>query len=169
MLLLRLLPERSHAPFLHKDRQTHCRKTTPGRHTISEPGRLPVPPPSLMDLPSIHHSVRCRRRAPFPKGFRHRTSAFTALKRPFAPSRRAQETQRKADQEAIAGSFNVLNQQFTASIEALQRAQQSQQEQLVQSMNELKSLVLNRTSEPSKKRSADKVAEKMDWEPDDKS
>ena len=84
----------------------------------------------------------------------------------------AQEEQRKADQAAVASNFSTLSQQFSASIEALQRAQQSQQEQLVQSMNDLKSLIVTQhaSSEPSKKHKAANTAQvavssKMEWEP----
>ena len=78
----------------------------------------------------------------------------------------AAEKQRQQDQDAASANFASFSQQFAVSLEAMQRAQHAQQEQLVQSMHELKTLVLSAQApaDPTKKRPATGEEQNMEWE-----
>ena len=53
-----------------------------------------------------------------------------------------EEVRSGPDKQATAQNLTALSQQFSTSVEALQRAQQQQQEQMRQNMDELKAIVL---------------------------
>ena len=106
---------------------------------------------------------------PISQKFRAQDSRLQSLEetvRSLQEGQVAAEKQRQQDQDAVSANFASLSQQFAVSLEAMQRAQHAQQEQLVQSMHELKTLVLSAQvpADPTKKRPATGEEQSMEWE-----